>query len=234
MSRLQEIGEQLKQKGQEYLEKIKETELYQKIDEKYGSLTPQGQKVARYGTVLVISFFLLFYPLSQLQVSSSLIAEFEAKRNLLRDLFKTYRESTMTVTLPQPPTGGSLVAQINTTLSAAQLLPEQIVSVAPIEPEGQLIPKKLVNTAVAVHLINLNLKQTVDIGTQLANISGAIKVKDLTMSAGEKTGYFDVTYKLYALNVPQPLLEAPPEIEPPSKNKKNTAPKNDAAEEATE
>lgn len=225
MSRLQEIADQLKQKGSEYFEKIKETELYQKGDEKYHSLTPRGQKVTRYASAFILVFIVMFYPLSQLEVSSNFISEFETKRELLRDLFKTYRESSITVSLPQPPTGTDLVSQVNTTLSAAQLLPEQIVSVTPVEPEGQLIPRKLVNSVVSVQLSSLNLKQAVDIGTQLANISGAIKVKDLMMSASaEKTGYFDVTYKLYALNVPQSLVEAQPEIEPPTKgNRKKPA-----------
>ena len=64
------------------------------------------------------------------------------------------------------------------------------------------------------------------IGTQLANISASVKIKDLEILATEgKTGYFDVTYKLYAFNVPQPVVEAIPDPEPPTKGKKK---KNDA------
>ena len=106
-------------------------------------------------------------------------------------------------------------------LSTAELLPEQIVNVGLVESEGRIIPKKLVNSVIAVQLSSINLRQTVDIGTQLANISASIKVKDLDMNATEgKAGYFDVTYKLYAFNVPQPVTEAMPDIEVPNKGKK--------------
>lgn len=224
MSRLDEIKDQFKEKFTEFAEKFKETELYQKADEKYNSLSPNGQKVTRYLSALFIVFILVFYPISQLQVSHEFVAEFEVKRELLRDLFKTYRESSASPALPTPPQGGELVSQVHSMLSSAQLLPQQIVNVGVIEPEGRLIPQKLVNSVVAVQLSSVNLRQAVDIGTQLANISASVKVKDLEMSATEgKTGYFDVTYKLYAFNVPQPIAEAIPDAEPPTKGKKKKA-----------
>lgn len=228
MSRLDEIRDQFKEKFTELFEKLKETELYQKGDEKYNSLSPGGQKVTRYLAALLVIFMLVFYPVSQLQVSHEFVAEFEVKRELLRDLFKTYRESSAAPALPTPPQGGELVSQVHSMLSSAQLLPQQIVNVGVIEPEGRLIPQKLVNSVVAVQLSSVNLRQAVDIGTQLANISASVKVKDLEMSATEgKTGYFDVTYKLYAFNVPQPIVEAVPDLEPPTKGKKKKA--DDAA-----
>lgn len=221
MSRLEELQDQLKQKFQETFEKIKETELYQKLDEKYKSLSPQGQKIVRYLSAILLIFVFIFSPVSQLQMSSTFIEEFESKRELLRDMFKTYRESSVTNMMPQPPSSVELIQQIQTTLSGAQLLPQQIVSVSAIEPEGKLIPKNIINNVVSVQLATLNIRQAVDIGTQLANISGSIKVKDLLMSAShEKAGYFDVTYKLYAFNVPKTVVEAAPEAPDLNKGKK--------------
>ena len=224
MSRLDEIKNQLKEKFSEIFEKIKETELYQKAEEKYQSLNPRGQKLTRYASAFLVLFFVVIYPVSQLQMSSDLVAEFEVKRELLRDLFKTYRESSASPALPPPPQGGELVSQVQSMLSSAELLPEQIVNVGLVESEGRIIPQKLVSSVVAVQLSSINLRQTVDIGTQLANISASIKVKDLDMNATEgKAGYFDVTYKLYAFNVPQPIAEATPDIELPNKGKKKKA-----------
>jgi hypothetical protein len=234
MSRLDEIRDQFKEKFSEIFEKIKETELYQTGDEKYQSLSPSGQKMARYLTAILLIFLLVFYPVSQLQVSHDFVAEFEVKRELLRDLFKTYRESSATPALPPPPQDGELVSIVQSTLSGSQLLPQQIINVAIQEPEGRLIPQKLVNSVVAVKLSSVNLRQTVEIGTQLANISASVKVKDLEMIATEgKTGYFDVTYKLYAFNVPQPIVEAMPDPEPPAKGRKKNM-EDAPAEGATE
>lgn len=224
MSRLDELKDQLKEKFTEIFTKIKETELYQKGDEKYQSLSPSGQKITRYASVFLMLFVLVFYPMSQLQMSHEFVAEFEVKRELLRDLFKTYRESSATPALPPPPQGGELVSQVQSLLSTAQLLPQQILNVGIVEAEGRIIPQKLVNSVVAVQISSVNIRQAVDIGTQLANISASVKVKDLEMNATEgKSGYFDVTYKLYAFNVPQPIVEAIPDPEPPAKGKKPKA-----------
>lgn len=224
MSRLDELKDQLKEKFTEIFTKIKETELYQKGDEKYQSLSPSGQKITRYVSVFLMLFVLVFYPMSQLQMSHEFVAEFEVKRELLRDLFKTYRESSATPALPPPPQGGELVSQVQSLLSTAQLLPQQILNVGIVEAEGRIIPQKLVNSVVAVQISSVNIRQAVDIGTQLANISASVKVKDLEMNATEgKSGYFDVTYKLYAFNVPQPIVEAIPDPEPPAKGKKPKA-----------
>ncbi len=227
MSRLQEIQEQFKQKGIEYWDKFKETELYQKLDDKYESLSPRGQKITRYASAIVVILILVSYPLSQLETSKTLIAEFETKRQLIRDLFKINRDSSTKITLPLPPS--DLTSQVRSTLMSAQLLPEQIIAVSPIEPDGNLIPRHLVGSAVAVQLSKLNIRQTVDIGTQLANISGSVKVKDLLMSASsDKAGYFDVTYKLYSLNVPQPIVES---VEPePTVRGRNNRDDNETTE----
>lgn len=218
MSRIDEIVDQLKQKLIEIDERIKETEIYQKISDKYNSLTPSGQKLARYSTAIILVFLLVFYPVSQIQFSGTLISEFEDKRNLIKDLFKTYRESNLTNVLPPAPESNELMMQIQNSLSSSQLLPNQILGVISAEPEGKMIPKNLVKHVVQVQLGQLNLRQIVDIGTQLANLSGAIKVKDVSIDASpEKNGYFNATYKIYAFNVP--IVEDEPEI---PKNKNNS------------
>ena len=105
---------------------------------------------------------------------------------------------------------------------------------ASIEPEGRMIPKNLVNHVVSVEINQLNLRQTVEIGTQIANISTSIKLKDLKMNASlGKAGYFDVTYKIYAFNVPEAIQETPPEIEV-QKGKKNQAKKLDESKGTAE
>ncbi len=208
MSRLQEILNPIKQKWLELLEKIQETELYQKIEEKYNSLTLRGQKMARIGIAFLFAGVLLYFPLSQFFASSDLITSFEEKRDLVRNLFQTYRQSSHQNHLPIAPDSGQLISQIQSQLSSSQLLPQQIKSVSSIEPDGKLIPKKMISHAVSVELSELNLRQAIEIGTQISNISSSIKLKDLIINASSgKTGYFDVVYKLYAFNTPQQPIE---------------------------
>ena len=125
--------------------------------------------------------------------------------------------------MAQPPTGSQLVLTIQTSLQNARLLPEQIVGVTNTQAEGRLIPQSLLADVVEVKLAKLNLRQIVDIGTQLTNLSPTLKIKDLLINANpELAGYFDVNYKIYALKVPEALPELPPEpINPKKKNSKS-------------
>ncbi|MCM2352595.1 MAG: hypothetical protein NDI63_03185 [Pseudobdellovibrio sp.] len=220
MSRLDELKDQLKTSLQTTWERIQESEAYNQLNDKYQNLSPSGQKVAQVVTAVVLAGIVFYSPISQLQVSGELLTQFEEKRTLIRDLFKTYRDSSGGLQMAPAPQAGELISTVQNSLSSSRLIPEQIVSVNTSEAEGRLIPANLQQAVVEVKLAKLNLRQIVDIGAQLANISQAVKVKDMFMQANaELAGYFDVTYKLYALKVPEPLPEPAPEPVNPKKKK---------------
>ncbi len=223
MSRLEELGEQLKSQVLQIWDKIKDTESYNQLRDKYESFTPVGQKISQIIFFGLLVGVLIYVPFSQVQVSSVQIEQFETQRSLIRDLFKTFRESSGHLQMATPPTGAQLVLTIQTSLQNARLLPEQIVGVTNTQAEGRLIPQSLLADVVEVKLAKLNLRQIVDIGTQLTNLSPALKIKDLLINANpELAGYFDVNYKIYALKVPEALPELPPEpINPKKKNSNN-------------
>ena len=222
MSRLQDILEQFKQRGEELLEKIKETEAYQKISDRYESLSPQGQKATKIISAIILVLIVVYTPLSQLSNSKELIGHFESKRQLIRDLFKVYRESGSQSALPQAPTPETVMSMINSTLQSEQLLPEQILTVQKGTSEGRLIPQNMLSEVIDVRLSKLNLRQIVDIGARLAQLSKALKLKDMSIQAhAESKDYYDVTYKVYALNVPAAPPEPPPEPENKNPKKKD-------------
>ncbi|WP_409477531.1 hypothetical protein [Pseudobdellovibrio sp. HCB154] len=212
MSRLDELKDQLKTSLQTTWERIQESEAYNQLNDKYQNLSPSGQKVAQVVTAILLAGIVFYSPISQLQVSGELLTQFEEKRTLIRDLFKTYRDSSGGLQMAPAPQAGELISTVQNSLSSSKLIPEQIVSVNTTQAEGRLIPANLQQAVIEVKLAKLNLRQIVDIGAQLANISQAVKVKDMFMQANaELAGYFDVTYKLYALKVPEPLPEPAPE-----------------------
>jgi hypothetical protein len=212
MSRLDELKDQLKTTVQTTWERIQESEAYNQLSDKYQSLSPSGQKVAQGVTAFLIAAIIFYSPISQLQISSELLTQFENKRVLIRDLFKTYRDASGGLQMPPAPQASELISTIQGSLQSAQLVPEQILAVDVSQAEGRLIPTSLQQAVIEVKLAKLNLRQIVDIGAQLANISQSVKVKDMFMQANaEMAGYFDVNYKLYALKVPEPLPEPAPE-----------------------
>jgi hypothetical protein len=233
MSFLENLKEQSKSFFIRTSERIKDSEAYVQLQDRYQGLSPSGQKIARYGIVALLILFVVFIPYTKLSTSSENITSYETKRNLIRDLFKTYRDSSATQSVPLPPTTESLRFSIETVLQRAELMPEQKLGIENMAAEGRLIPQNLVANVFAVKLTKLNLKQIVDIGTSIAAISDSIKLKDIEIKSNvNDTRYYDVNYKVYTLNVPAPTPEPPPE--PVQNNNRNRRNNNNTTDEKKE
>lgn len=223
MSRLDDIKEQLKITGQNIWQKIQESPSYVQLQDRYQGLSPSAQKLVRAGAALGAIFILVFYPMSLYFTSQTSIVAYEEKRNLIRDLFKTYRESSARPNIAIPPSAESLRSTISNIISTADLTPEQNGGVIEARAEGSLIPATLISHVVEVNLLKLNIRQIVDIGASLVGISDSVKMKDMSIIAHQADPrYFDVSYKLYSLNVPEPTPEPPPEPEKPAKRGSST------------
>lgn len=219
MSQLDNLNEQFKTGLSKIQQQLQESPTYAQAMDRYESLPPSSQKVVLVLGTFVILFFTLFYPLSQLSTSQDVLASFEEKRNLIRDLFRTHREASASPNIPLPPPTESLRASVSAVITRAELLPEQNLGIANGAAEGKLIPASLVASVLEVRLAKLNLRQIVDIGSSLVSISQSVKMKDMVMVANaQDTRYYDVTYKLYTLNVPEPTPEPAPE---PANNSRN-------------
>lgn len=223
MSRIEDFKEKFKSTAQRLGERIQETEWYNQLQDRYQSLSSSSQRLVWIAGSFLILALVLFYPLGQISDSQSLITSFEEKRTLIHDLFKTYRESSGNSGVAAPPQFESLKANVEAIINGANLIPEQRVGTIETVVEGRLIPQNLVSHVLDIKLAKLNLKQIVDIGTALSGISESVKMKDLVISAhAADTRYFDVSYKLYSLNVPEVIPEPPPEVD--IKPKKANAP----------
>lgn len=237
MSALEDLTNSLKARFEQLATRIQESDTYQKLAERYQGLTPQGQRLATIVVIVSISVLVLFSPMTTYFSSEEQISMFETQRDLIKDLFKTYREANKDAGVSMPPPADMLISQITGQLQSNQLLPEQIVGVSRGSFEGRLIPEKFVRDIVHVNLAKLNLRQIVDIGNVLNRLSESVKMKDLVITARtDINGYFDVTYKMYALNIPETQISPIAEIEEPSsgskrRNKDNSESSSGSADE---
>lgn len=214
MSRIDEIKNAFNARVEQIAHRVQESDLYQRASERYQGLTPQGQRLATFVVIATMAALVLFSPLSSYFSSQDQISAFEAQRDLIKDLFKTYREVNKDAGISTPPPVDLMISQINSQLQTNMLLPEQIIGVTNASREGLLIPERFVRNVVHVSLAKLNLRQIVDIGNTLNRLSESVKMKDLVIAArSDMNGYFDVTYKMYALNVPEIQIAAPSEPE---------------------
>lgn len=224
MSALDSLKDKGQGAAQKIIERVRESSTYAQMMDRYENLTPAGQKLAKFVSALLVLLVLLFIPLSNLSTSYTNISMFEEERNLIRELFRTYRESSSSQNLPVPPLSDSLMSMVTGAIQRAELLPEQNIGISEGPVEGRLIPSNLVSNVIQVKLAKLNLKQIVDIGGSLVGISESVKMKDIAIVANATdTRYYDVTYKLYSLKVPEAAPEPLPEPEQkkPGKNSKS-------------
>lgn len=199
-------------------EKIKESSIYNQLKDKYDNLTPNVQKSVFYGSIAFLTLIFLYIPYSYYSQSTSYEADFKARRQLIRDLLKVSKDVQEAPDLPMPPTADALKTQIDSQLEIARLIPEQIGGVEQVYEKSSLIADSLISYITKVSLVQLNLRQILDIGSQLETLSPSVKMKDLFIEANQKDPrYFNVTYKLVALKIPEPVIVAPEVEEKPKK-----------------
>jgi hypothetical protein len=194
-------------------DRIQESGTYNQMRDRYENMTPAMQQLTMYGGIAVVALMVLSIPYGYFNGSSEAVGEFEGKRMTIRELLKVSREAAEVPAIPQAPSVDMLRGSIDSTIKAANLLPEQIKGTQS-STGSNLIPANLSEGGLQIHLAKLNLRQVVDLGYKFSNFSPSVKMADMTMTANrEDNRYFDVVYKLVALAVPAPpVIAAEPEM----------------------
>ena len=215
----EDLKEKIQSEFKNQWEQFQETSLYVQAKERYENLTPVMQKLTLVGIALLVTYILLSFPLSYFNTSSESITQFEDTRQTIRDLLKASREAQESPDLPTPPSADELKVQIDAQIQAARLLPEQITATEFSDEKPLLLPGNLSQGVLKVVLSKLNLRQIVDLGFQFQSISSSVKMTDLVMDMSPTDPrYYDVTYKLAILAVPNQMEVVEPE--PPKKKGK--------------
>lgn len=229
MSRIDDIKDQVTTQLVQTWERFQESSVYNNLKDRYDNLTPIGQKLAIYGSVFLLAVILIMPPLTHYRAASENVLTYEEKQQTIRDLLRVSRESGEGPDLFPPPAIESLKSQVEGYLKMAGLIPSQIRSVSAGVSQGGLIPRDLAAGVLEVNLAKLNLKQITDVGHKLSTLATAAKLKDMNITANvEDSRYFDVSFSIYTLKVPEKQMEALPDFE--EKPKKNTKSKGNSDE----
>ena len=215
MINIDDLKDRFKSEWAQTVERFNENPLVEKVKDRFENLNSIQQKLVLFGCTAFLLLIVFSVPWGWYSNSSDTEAEYLAKRDLIRELFKTQKESMNVPNIPLAPSPTSLKSRIEDQLSQEiRLLPEQIVSVDTMSASITGVPPQHIQGGVIVQLDKLNIRQAIDIGKKLVNISPSVKMKDFNLTASsEKAGYFKVSYFLVSLNVPD-LTATEPSEEP--------------------
>lgn len=224
------LTEQLKNTFTNIKDKIAESSLAQKAQEKYQNLNPSQQRLVFLVGIVIFGALVVYFPMEHYLGSSQFNSEFEDKRALTKSLIKSHREVNHLPDLPAPQSSDNVKAIIDTQLKEMNLVPEQIKYINITAGNSKIIPLNKIQYGIEVSVNKLNLKQITNLGSKLQAIHPSLKLKDLILTANKEDGrYQDGTFKLVALNIPK-YIAPTPEPEPTKKSKKSTKPKDGEAE----
>lgn len=190
------------------LEKIEETPAYGQLKDRFDGLSTNAQKGVIAGGIVLAFVIVLSIPFGWYSDTQFTVEEFDSRRQTLRDLFKVTRELGDVPNIPAPPAVESLRMDLENRLRGFDVLPEQIAGInVSSTSTSRLIPAERSSGGITATLRKLNLDQIVGIGTVMSNLGTSVKLTGMRVEASDEAGYFDVTYKLTALRVPD--LNAP-------------------------
>lgn len=230
---LDDLKDQLRERLQVIWGKVQEHSAYIQASEKFESLSPNAQKAVMAGVAALFTLILLAIPYSMYSSSAESVAEFEDKRNLIRDLFRVKRESAILDNAPPAITPGELQSRAQSQVTSSQIQPEQLRSVSEYDNSGpqasSVIPKNVIQKGVSVSLAKLTLRQMVDLGHQLQSIHPSAKMVGVEVTANrDDPHYFDVIYKIVSFSLP---AEPPPKATARPGSNSRSRPSSNADEE---
>lgn len=226
---LDDLKDRLKSEAAQFSDRLQESSLYLTWKDRYDSLSPSRQKIVVVSAVAFILVLIFSMPLMTYWSSSDFVAEYEAKRDLIRELLRANKEANENVPSFVQPSMQSVRSQVDQAIAQQNLLPEQNRGVSVSNSSTPLIKSSIVDGILEISSLQLNVRQITNLATSLAKIQGT-KLKDMILSASSKDPrYFDAVFRLVVFKADNTRSgggadgEIPPPPAPPSQN--GSAPK---------
>ena len=202
---LEELKEQLTQNLKDLGAKIQDSPAFQTLKEKFEDLPSNQQKTVMALFALVVGFFIFSFPYENWSSSMASLDTFQSQRDLIRDLLKVTKETSQIPSFPSAPDLGQVKTDIEMRLQQFQLVPQQLGGVTVEMPSNSpLIPEKRQEGGVKVVLNKLNLRQVVDITSQLQTLHPSVKLKDISLDANvQDPRYLNATLNFVVIKIPQ-------------------------------
>lgn len=210
MSALQNLKENLSNQFKDLVSKIQESPAFQQLKEKYDDLPSSQQKLVVVLTAGLVVFFVFSIPYDNWSRSSESLTQFESERDLINRLHLIMKESSEGVVYTPAPPVGQIKADLELRLQQFQLVPEQIGTLqVDMSSSASVIPLARQEGAIKVPLKKLNLRQLVDIVSELQKLHMGVKLVNFKVDSNlSDPRYLDALLDFVVIKIPQINLES--------------------------
>ena len=125
-----EIREKIFESLQGAKSQLDESELYQKVRERYELLPPVGQKAVLALTIFLVGYVLFQVPMAYYSRASENLALFEENRDLVLDLYRVKRKSASAPPATPAMDNAMLESRARSAVMGARVQPEQIKAIS--------------------------------------------------------------------------------------------------------
>ncbi|MCB9073488.1 MAG: hypothetical protein H6623_07685 [Bdellovibrionaceae bacterium] len=201
----EDLKEQLKEKWDELVVKVSESEAFIQLSERYNNLSPLVQKIIIFSAIFFVGYLIYSVPAGFIDSAQQVEANFNQDRTLMRGLNRSARNPVIS---PDQFTGlpfEQIRSRIDGIASESRVLDSQKGAVTQVNKPlpNSVVPNAIRQEGVSYELKKLTLRQAVAISERLSSMHNNTKLAGVTIEADkEDPHYFTVRYTMSSLSLP--------------------------------
>lgn len=202
---LEDVKEQLKEKWDELVLKVTESDTYIQLGERYNNLSPLLQKTIVFTAVFFVGYIIYSIPAGFIDAAAEKESSFVESRRLIRGLNRSARNPMISPDQFRGMEFEEMRSRIDNVAQSVQVLETQKGSaIAAIKPlPSSVVPSAIKQNGLTYEFKKLTLRQAVAMSEQISSLHTNTKLAGVSIEAdNEDPHYFTVKYTLSSLSLP--------------------------------
>ncbi len=202
---IEEIKEQLKEKWDEAVSKVSESDTFIQLSERFSNSSPVVQKVIVFTVIFFAGYLVYSIPAGFISAANEKESNFVETRSLIRGLNRSARNPVVTPDQFRGLEFEEMRAKIDEAARRIQVIDSQKgTATAAIKPlPSSVVPSAITQNGLSYEFKKLTLRQAVAMSEQISSLHANTKLAGVLIEADrEDSHYFTVRYTLSSLSLP--------------------------------
>lgn len=202
---IEEIKEQVKERWDELVLKVSESDSFIQLSERYSNLSPLVQKVIIFSVIFFVGYVVYSIPAGLIGSANDKENNFVETRTLIRGLNRSARNPVITPDQFQGLEFEEMRSRVDAIAKRIQVLDSQKgTAAAAVKPlPSSVVPSAITQNGLSYEFKKLTLRQAVAMSEQMSSLHPNTKLAGVVIEADrEDPHYFTVRYTLSSLSLP--------------------------------